>query len=500
MLDLLIVSVPSNYLTAPMAASALLKSAVEQHGFSCETVDFSMLCFQEIFNKDYSQYLDWIKIFPGEFNFTNCNQWQQQQLEESLSLFVDLINKKNPKLLGISVFSYWQQRFTYLACKRLKALRPDIKIVIGGMGCSAAASNLNGVTHLTFFDKKSSFANFMLSKKLTEFAVINDGELELVNLLQNQASYQNIAISNESSFEHAVTPNYDNYELDQYLFLNNEKFLMIQGSKGCVRQCVFCSEHSNYSRYYFKNGNNIADEIIELSQKYNVFKFYFTDSLVNGSLPVFKEWVKKLAEYNIANPNKAIKWHGNYICRKNNSISDQEYLLIKQSGAHGLTIGAESGSNRVLTEMNKQSTVEDLLYELEKFKQYNIDCTLLMMVGFYNETWDDFLKTLTLLKNIQKYVLARTVTSIRAGYTLTISDWSLYNQDDFVVDTTNKFNWLYKKNPSLTLNERIKRRIVLQEFCDELGIPVSYANEDLTILENIANEKANFREIESAHH
>lgn len=498
--DLLLVTVPSNYLHAPMAAPALLKAAVEQNGFSCETLDFSMKCFQEVFNKDYTQYLEWIKIFPGEFNFKNCSDWQRHKLEESLCFFVDLIVEKNPKFLGISVFSYWQQKFTYLLCERLRAQKSDVKLIIGGMGCSAPASNLNGVTHLNFFDKKNNFANFMLSQKLVDFAVVNDGELELVSLLQNQTTYQNTNKSNETSFEYAPTPNYDNYELDQYLFLNNEKFLMIQGSKGCVRQCVFCSEHSNYSRYYFKQGSNIADEIIALSQKYNVFKFYFTDSLVNGSLPVFKTWVKKLAEYNIANPGKAIRWHGNYICRKNNSTSDHEYQLIKQSGAHGLTIGAESGSNSVLAEMNKQSTVEDLLYELEKFKQFNIDCTLLLMVGFYNETWKDFLETLSMLKNIQKYVFSRTVTSIRAGYTLTISDWSAYDTKDFVIDPGNKFNWLFKKNPDLTLRERIKRRIILQEFCDELGIPVSYANEDLLILENIANEKANFQEIESAHH
>jgi radical SAM superfamily enzyme YgiQ (UPF0313 family) len=482
-----------------MAAPAFLKAAVEKNGFICETGDFPMECLHHVFDKNYNDYLDWIRIFPSEFNFLNCTHWQLQKLEDSLCLFVDLIAKKNPKFLGLSIFSTWQQRYAYLICNRLKQLKLDVKIIIGGMGCAAPPIPLIDLTHLSFFDKKNSFASLMLQKNLVDYAVINDGEVELVNILHNQLTYKNTNISNEVTFDHTFLPNYDDYNLDHYMFLNNEKSLTIQGSKGCVRQCVFCSEHGNYSKYYFKQGKDIANEIIEMSQKYNIFKFHFSDSLTNGSLPVFREWVRTLAEYNIKNPEKAIRWYGNYICRKNNNTTDEEYLLMKQSGAHGLAIGAESGSDSVLAEIKKQSTVGDLLYELEKFRQFGIDCTLLMMVGFYNETWEDFLATLALLKKIQKYVVTGTVTSVRGGYTLIIPDWTNYNVDEFVIDPINSFNWLYKKNKELTLKERIRRRIIFQEFCDQLKIPVSYANEDLSTLENIMNETANFRELTDAH-
>jgi hypothetical protein len=122
-----------------------------------------------------------------------------------------------------------------------------------------------------------------------------------------------------------------------------------------------------------------------------------------------------------------------------------------------------------------------------------------MMVGFYTETWDDFYQTLVLLKKLQKYVFSRTVTGIRAGYTLMISDWTNYDKNDFIIETENRFGWLYKKNMGLTLSERIRRRIILQEFCDQLNIPVAYANEDLSILENMMNNQANFKELSNAH-
>ena len=499
MIDLLITTLPSNYLNVPMAAPAFLKAAVEKNGFTCETVDFPMRCLHDLFGKNYTEYLEWIKIFPNEFNFSDCNQWQLSKLDESLDLFVKLVLQKRPKFLGLSIFSYWQQRYSFLVCEKLKKLKLDVKIVIGGMGCGAIPESLIGMVHLNFFEKENTFASFMLKKNLVDYAIINDGEIELVNILKNQTTYDNLEISNEVDFDHVFYPNYDDYKLDDYFFLNNEKCLLVQGSKGFVRQCVFCSEHNNYSRYYFKKGNDIANEIIEMSLKYNIFKFQFSDSLVNGSLSVFREWVKILAEYNLRHPDKAIKWHGNYICRKNNDPSDEEYLLIKQSGAHGLTIGAESGSNRVLDDMKKQSTVEDLLYEIGKFDQFGIDCTLLLMVGFYSETWDDFVLTLELLKKLQKYIFSRTVTSVRAGYTMIIIDWKNYDKNDFIIDPDNNFAWLYKKNADLTIQERIRRRIILQEFCDQLRIPVAYANEDLLTLENIMNHKADFKRLASAH-
>ena len=493
-LDLLLASLPPNYLNEPSIAPAILKSAAETNGFSCRTIDFSLHCFKTIFNRQYSTYLEWINILPDHSDFSTVTDHQKELLDSVVNEFMGLIIKYNPRFVGLSIFSIWQQRFGYFLCKKIKESRIDTQIILGGMGCGKIPTGLNTVTSLSYFDKKNSYANFMINKKLTDFVIINDGEIELVNILNNSNKYQNSLNSNEVIFDYNYYPNFDDYELDEYLFTNGEKKLLVQGSKGCVRQCVFCSEHGNYSKFYFKSGTALANEIISLSIKHKIFKFHLTDSLVNGSIREFKNFVKTLAQYNSDNPSSQIKWHGNYICRAENRMVDEDFRLIKMSGGHGLTIGAESGSKRVLKEMKKNTTAEDLIYEVSKFSEHGIDCTLLFMVGFYNEMWEDFLLTLQLFKVLHKYFFTGTISSIRLGNTLAVSDNLEYPYEDFIHDPTNVFNWIYLKNPSLTLAERIRRRVIAQEFCDELGIPIAYSREDLLVTDAIYNN--NLLEIE----
>ena len=46
-------------------------------------------------------------------------------------------------------------------------------------------------------------------------------------------------------------------------------------------------------------------------------------------------------------------------------------------------------------------------------------------------------------------------------------------------------SWINKKNPTLTLRERIRRRIELHELSVKLGWPQTRSREELTILYNI---------------
>lgn len=495
--DLLILTLPPNWLDDPPAAPAVLKSAVKEHGFTCQVLDFSLCCYQKIFSKNYNEYLDWCQILPGVYDLNKASQQHMDALMQAVDLCVNQIQKIEPRAVGLSIFSDWQHRFAFLLCEKIKASKLNSKVIIGGAGAARLPLGLAFFTRLSYFERKTNFADFMLRRKLIDHAVINDGEQELVKIMQNLDDYHSDLFAKEVNFDHRLLPDYDDYDFENYFYINNERKLLIRGSKGCVRQCVFCDEHRAYSKFMYNNGADLAEEIITLSQRYKIRKFQFTDSLVNGPLKSFREMIKSLAKYNQMFPEKSISWNGNYICRSHNSMSDTDYVELKQSGAHALTIGVESGSDRVLAEMQKQSTVADLLYEVEKFKEFGIDCYLLFMCGFYNETWEDFLDTIRLLKKLQPYVASGTVDSVRGGYTFLISDWKNYKAEDFEIDSKNRFNWLYKPNPDLTFKERCRRRVIFQEVCDELAIPLAYSKDDLLILESMYTDCQDLDMIES---
>ena len=70
-------------------------------------------------------------------------------------------------------------------------------------------------------------------------------------------------------------------------------------------------------------------------------------------------------------------WVGQYITRPKQQIPQGYYELLKQSGAEGLTIGIESGSDRVRDHMKKKFSTEDIYTELDSFQTHAISCVLL---------------------------------------------------------------------------------------------------------------------------
>lgn len=72
-----------------------------------------------------------------------------------------------------------------------------------------------------------------------------------------------------------------------------------------------------------------------------------------------------------------------------------------------LHIPVQSGSNKILRLMNRKYNIEDFLYIVEKFRRQipNLVLSTDIIVGFPQETREDFQKTLTLIKKIKPQVL-----------------------------------------------------------------------------------------------
>jgi radical SAM superfamily enzyme YgiQ (UPF0313 family) len=106
-----------------------------------------------------------------------------------------------------------------------------------------------------------------------------------------------------------------------------------------------------------------------------------SDSLVNGSLDAFSDFVSTLAQHNQRTCEHSIKWVGQYITRpRSNRLDANYYDRLKASGGEGLTIGVESGSDSVRAHMKKHFVTADVDHELEQFDQRGIVCVLLFLV------------------------------------------------------------------------------------------------------------------------
>ena len=77
------------------------------------------------------------------------------------------------------------------------------------------------------------------------------------------------------------------------MILKPELTLPIQGSRGCTFKCTFCSETRMYR---YRSPEKLIEDIIFLNKKYGAKNFWFTDSLINGSIKNYKRLVDTLNE------------------------------------------------------------------------------------------------------------------------------------------------------------------------------------------------------------
>lgn len=487
--DIIFCALPYSNLDHIYGAPAILKGIVKEHGYTAKTIDFGLelllLCNNDklLFDQVQTYFISPEPLETFEHRniiekfYDNCINWFKQ----------------NPsKFIGISVLSVYTHRSTFELLSRIKNSKITAKIVIGGRGVkSSLFSNVHGAVPIKEIEKVLTYGDFLAKKKLTDFSVIGDGEDAILEILKNN-QLQNIENISDS-FKYPV-PDYEDYKFSGYL-TGDQMMLPVTGSKGCVRDCDFCDVKFQFGKYRYRSGADIAKELIALNEKYGVTKFQFTDSLVNGGLKPFIEFITILADYN-KNHNKKITWNGQYICRPSNQIPNHMYTLMKESGAEGITIGAESGSNDVLNAMNKKTTVEALYEELEQFRINGITCVLLTFTGHWSETWENFIEHCQMFIKISPYVRSGTISAVAIGHPMTMLDGTpaLYHgeMNNIIFSDTNKSQiWYNKSNSENTFKERIYRRLIVSKLCEKLKIPTVNDAEVFYYLSNIIEMQYN---------
>lgn len=472
MYDIVFCALPPLALDRVYSAPALLKGLVVSKGYRAKTFDFAIELFKKC-EKNSAVYTNILEYFWSTSKILNENE--KLIIDNWYDTVITTLKLCPTKFIGLSVFSGWTHKATVEILLKAHEYGFAEKIVLGGHGLTSTiwytAHNLLPQKNIN--DKIYTFEQAIRSKKLAKHIIIGDGESGILDLLENNSVKQQQYIDN--NFEYFL-PNYEDYELNCYYFENNEITIDLIGSKGCVRDCDMCDVRAKFGNYRFKDGERIADEIILLNEQYGFKKFRFVDSLTNGSLLHFEKFISKLAEYNLKT-NKNITWSGDYICRDfTNSKKDIDsyYKKLKASGAEGLAIGAESGSNQVLRAINKQTTVEALFFELDYFRKYNITCVLLLFTGHWSEQHSDFVDHCKLLTNLVPYCVSSTVIGVNLGTTFGLIHGSPSFSNSNIERHNDRFVrlWFNPENPTNTLKTRLQRRIIVSRLAQILNLPV----------------------------
>jgi anaerobic magnesium-protoporphyrin IX monomethyl ester cyclase len=283
----------------------------------------------------------------------------------------------------------------------LKEARKDLPIVAGGV-------------HPSFFKGQ------LIQDLNIDYVIYGEGELtlnELVNALQQNKDH--LSSINGLVFREGkeiitnppreVIPDLDRLPFPARDLVNFRSYLqppgLIRGiwtnrstnmttSRGCPGRCTYCGGNFIFNRKYRRRTvDNVLEEIDLLVKDYQVDGISFQDDtfLMNT------QWIEEFSEKFISR-QYGIKWS---CFGRVDTVNEKIIKAIKKAGCVQIEYGIETGSERVLKEIKKNTNLEQIRKAIRMTKEHGIRAFGCFMFGFTDDTEEDLQKTIDLVGQLK---------------------------------------------------------------------------------------------------
>jgi len=169
--------------------------------------------------------------------------------------------------------------------------------------------------------------------------------------------------------------------------------LNMVSSRGCPYRCNWCSKPIWGNSYQVRSARLLAEEMLALKRQYAPDHIWFADDIFALS----GNWTMEFAA--------AVDSLGAHIPFKMQSRCDlmtrDTVSALKQAGCAEVWMGAESGSQRILSAMEKGLCVEDTYRARENLARYGIRACLFLQFGYPGEGLTEIEETIRMVRNLQ---------------------------------------------------------------------------------------------------
>ncbi|MFH1401641.1 MAG: radical SAM protein [Parcubacteria group bacterium] len=193
---------------------------------------------------------------------------------------------------------------------------------------------------------------------------------------------------------------YSSTKLTDYFSRAKNVWLPYQSSRGCPHRCTFCiNTVTNNNIYRKKSARKVIEEVRSFIKKYGLTHL----RIIDDNFFVDCRRVKEICEGFIKNKFN-ITWDAE--CRvdyfKEGHLDDKLLSLCAKSGLIELTLGCESGSQKILDLMKKDVKVEQIVNCVTQCRKYKIIPRCSFMVGIPGESKEDIFMTARLINKLRK--------------------------------------------------------------------------------------------------
>jgi B12-binding domain/radical SAM domain protein len=242
-----------------------------------------------------------------------------------------------------------------------------------------------------------------------DYVVIGEGEEtlpELVRVLKERGDpgeVKGIAYRNTDTGRITRTPERHHVSLDSYPCFDPKKLRApIEISRGCPWGCKYCQTPRLFGR---EVRHRSIDSILNNAQHYDDLRFIASNAFAYGSDGIHPRFdkVEKLLSTLHKLPDKKI-FFGTFPSEvRPEFVTEESVELVRKYCANdSLSLGAQSGSDRILREIRRGHTVEDSISAVECCLENEIVPAVDFIFGLPTETEEDQEKSLELVRWICK--------------------------------------------------------------------------------------------------
>ena len=387
-----IVQAPRWNINQPALAVGVLTGIMRGNNFTVFPHDFDIDFFHTANESDKAFWEDRNETFWADENKVSSliNKYPTFQIYCLVNIL-----KNNPQLVGFSVQS--KSRFlSLLFAEKIKKIRPDIYIVLGGpetsLGSKIMLEPYPFIDAIFIGEADISFPIFTKTLNLqTKECAITPG------VIYRNGNGEIIDCGNVEKLpkvEDIMPADFSDIDFQKYRVPNSVNLIM---SRGCVNRCSFCNEAPIFKRYRSYKAGRAYEEIINVIKNTNIGpspRISYNDSLINGNLRDLEEFCDLLIE----RPIEGLTFSGMMLVRK--QMTEQLIEKLAKAGLAEVFLGVETGSREVLKIMRKNFDLEDVERIVESMSRHGIKVAIFFMVGHPGESEIEFYNSLNFMRKL----------------------------------------------------------------------------------------------------
>ncbi len=303
----------------------------------------------------------------------------------------------------------YEDNFNYLSKMCLLRMREAAFRMAGAakaLGCTVIVSGSDATDHAEKY-----FAQGV------DFILMGEGELTLVELLDTLSgrgdhpldSIAGLAWPDKASssgfqrtagrpflkeLDQLPFPAWDLVDIPRYQTIWYERHgyysMNMVTTRGCPYRCNWCAKPIYGRRYNSRSPENVVAELKWLKELYRPDHIWFADDIF-GLKPGWIERFSRLAvEQAAVIPFKCLQ--------RVDLITEDAAEALRRAGCRTVWVGAESGSQKILDAMDKDTRVEDIYTAAERLHRAGIEVCFFLQFGYPGEGWEDIQKTLQMVR------------------------------------------------------------------------------------------------------